>query len=74
MVKNWQGYWVCSEHNEPRHPQEFARAVVSEQPPPWVQPMPTDTFTYVCDLASQSSVADQAAADCATADKDLVGA
>ncbi len=74
LVKNWQGYWVCPEHNEPRHPQEFVRAPETEKPPPWTQPMPADTLVYVCDLAAQSSVANQAAADCATADQDIVGA
>lgn len=44
MKKNWQGYWVCPEHWEPRQPQDFVRAVPDQQTPPWVQPMPADRF------------------------------
>jgi hypothetical protein len=44
MKKHWQGYWVCPEHWEPRHPQDFVRGVPDPQTPPWAQPMPTDIF------------------------------
>jgi hypothetical protein len=40
MVKNWQGLYRCPEHNEPRHPQDFVRAVPDVQTPPWTQPLP----------------------------------
>lgn len=53
MVKNWQGYWVCPEHNEPRHPQDFVRAVPDVQAPPWVQPIGELFVFYIaCGLAT----------------------
>lgn len=45
-VRNWQGYYVCPEHNEPRQPQDFVRGVPDNQTAPWVQPMPTTVYTY----------------------------
>ena len=44
MRRQWQGYWVCKEEWEPRHPQDFVRAVSDEQSPPWTQPPPGDVF------------------------------
>lgn len=44
LVRHWQGYYLCPEHNEPRQPQDFARAVPDNQTPPWVQPMPANVF------------------------------
>jgi len=35
LVKTWNGLWVCPEHWEPRHPQDFVRAV-KENPTPFV--------------------------------------
>lgn len=46
LVRNWQGYRVCPEHNEPRQPQDFVRAVPDVQAPPWAQPMPATTYQY----------------------------
>jgi hypothetical protein len=46
MEKNWQGYWVCPRHNEPRQPQDFARGIPDNQTAPWVQPFPTVQYTY----------------------------
>lgn len=44
LIRHWQGYYVCKDHWESRQPQDFVRAVPDQQTPPWVQPMPTDTF------------------------------
>src|ERR1035437_334721 len=45
LVKNWQGYYVCPEHNEPRHPQDFVRGAVDHMAVPWSRPeATTDTF------------------------------
>lgn len=38
MRKQWQGYWVCPEHWEPRHPQDFVRGVPDNPAVPWAQP------------------------------------
>lgn len=40
LVRNWQGYYVCPEHNEPRQPQDFVRGVPDTQTPPWTQARP----------------------------------
>ena len=46
MERNWQGFYVCPEHNEPRQPQDFARGVPDNQAAPWVQPAPAVVYTY----------------------------
>ena len=46
LEKNWQGFYVCPEHNEPRQAQDFARAVPDNQIPPWVQSKMAATYTY----------------------------
>jgi len=43
MVKNWQGMYRCPEHNEPRQPQDFVRAVPDIMSVPWSQPPPSDS-------------------------------
>lgn len=45
-VRNWQGYYVHPEHNEPRQPQDFVRGVPDNQFPPWVQPWPAVVYDY----------------------------
>lgn len=67
MVRNWQGMYRCPEHNEPRHPQEFVRAVPDVQTPPYVQPE-CDSFIGVCFPNDQSAYSDTAVADCAISD------
>lgn len=44
LVRHWQGYYVCPEHNEPRHPQDFVRGTSDKQTPPWTQPQPAPVF------------------------------
>ena len=68
VVKNWQGMWRCPQHNEPRHPQEYVRAVPDIQTPPWTQPDPADVFAPFCEPFGISAVADYAVADCAICD------
>lgn len=46
MEKNWQGYYVCPEHNEPRQTQDFVRGIPDHQTVPWAQPMPATVYTY----------------------------
>lgn len=46
LVKNWQGFYVHPQHNEPRQMQDFVRAVPDNQIPPWVQPWPGVVYTY----------------------------
>lgn len=68
LVKNWQGMMRCPEHNEPRHPQEYVRAVPDIQTPPWTQPMPAPEFIAVCYPNGVTAIADYAVADCAICD------
>lgn len=44
LKRHWQGYYVCEQHWEPRHPQDFVRGVQENITPPWTQPMPQDIF------------------------------
>jgi hypothetical protein len=46
MERNWQGYWVHPEHNEPRQTQDFVRGVPDNQTAPWVQPWPAVVYEY----------------------------
>lgn len=55
MVKNWQGLYRCPEHNEPRHPQDFVRAVPDNVAPAWIQPQ-NDTNLQICTFNGQSAI------------------
>lgn len=44
MQKQWQGFWVCPGHWEPRQPQDFVRGVPDDVSVPYVQP---DEWIYV---------------------------
>lgn len=68
MRKHWQGYLVCPEHWEPRHPQDFVRAVPDYMGVDNAQP-PGDVFVYFCTLTGMSAVADYAVADCMIAEQ-----
>lgn len=67
LQKHWQGYWVCPEHWEPRHPQDFVKAVKDVVTPPWQQPM-EDTFVLVCTWEGRMGLADVGIADCMICD------
>lgn len=55
LVKNWQGYYRCPEHNEPRQPQDFVRGEQDIQTVPWSQP-PTSTFITFCSINDRSAI------------------
>src|SRR5882724_11661448 len=63
MVQNWQGFWRCPDHNEPRQPQDFVRATPDTQTVPWSQP-PTDSDVALCTLNGQSAIPGSALPDC----------
>lgn len=65
LVKNWQGMWRCPEHNEPRQPQDFVRAVPDIQTPPWVQPQNAEVFVSQCTPQGNSAVPGEAQPGCA---------
>ena len=50
MVRNWQGFYVHPEHNEPRQTQDFVRGVPDNQTPPWTQPWPSVVYVYNASL------------------------
>lgn len=66
LKKHWQGFYVCKPCWEPRQPQDFVRAKADIQTPPWVQPMPADTFAARCTPQSVSAVPGEAGPGCAT--------
>lgn len=66
LKKHWQGYYVCPEHWEPRQAQDFVRAVPDTQTPPWVQPMPVDTFVNVCTPETETAIPRRAEPGCVT--------
>lgn len=43
LKRHWKGYYVCPEHWEARHPQDYVGRPPTEQPVPWAQP-PVDIF------------------------------
>lgn len=65
MRKQWQGYYVCHEHWEPRQPQDFVRGVPDQPAAPWVQP---DNVVYVgpaiCDPAGKTAIPAYAVPGC----------
>lgn len=68
MKRQWQGFWVCPEHWEPRQPQDFVRGMPDVQTPPWTQPMPANVFATMCTPNGISAISDQAIPDCAMPD------
>ncbi len=67
LVKHWQGYWVCPEHWEPRHPQDFVKSVNDDQSVPFSQPQPADTFALFCTPQGTTGIAGYGVAGCAIA-------
>jgi hypothetical protein len=63
MVQNWQGQYRCSEHNEPRQPQDFVRGMQDIQTPPYVQ-QERDINIQICTLQGRSSMPGQALPGC----------
>lgn len=51
LVRNWQGLWRCPEHNEPRQPQDFVRAIPDVQGVPFAQPE-NDIEIFICSISA----------------------
>jgi len=64
LRKHWQGQYRCDSCWEPRHPQDFVRAVQSERAPPWTQQDTEGPFVGVCTPNGQSAVPGQGYPDC----------
>lgn len=63
LVLNWQGFWVCPEHNPPRQPQDFVRAVPDNPAAPFIQ-HPGDDFAEFCTANGTSAVPGYAMPGC----------
>jgi hypothetical protein len=72
MRKHWQGYWVCPDHWEERHPQDFVRGVPDEQTVPWAQPPPEDVFIASCTFNGLSSIPGYGTPGCMIPGRDLI--
>ena len=76
LRRQWQGYYVCPEHWEPRQPQDFVRAVPDQPGVPWDQPL---NITYVgpaaalCTVGGRSAIPGQAVAGCSIAGNPIPG-
>ncbi len=44
LRKRWDGFWVCKDDWNVRHPLDFIKSPPPEKPIPWSQPEPTDVF------------------------------
>lgn len=44
LRKRWDGFMVCEQDWEPRHPQDFIRPVKDEQRVPWTRSEPSNNF------------------------------
>jgi hypothetical protein len=64
MRRHWQGYWVCSEHWEERHPQDFIRATQDVQTVPWAQPPGQDIDIAICTINGRSGIPAHALPGC----------
>lgn len=65
LKREWQGLMVCHSCFEPRHPQDFVRAVPDRQGVPWTRPEPENTFVSLCYIDGSSGYAGLAVAGCA---------
>jgi len=68
----WDGFIVCKDDFEQRHPQDFVRARQDKITVPFQRPIPPNVFVpdSVCTIWTMQGVADQGTADCARADLD----
>ena len=72
MKKRWDGLMVCHNDWEPRHPQDFLRAVPDRQAVPWSRPRTEDIFVGpACPYPTSGGLADFGTADCAKADYNI---
>lgn len=65
----WDGYVVCKDDYENRHPQDFIRAKMDRIQVPFTRPRPTDTFAPACN--GTTAIAGIAQAGCMVAGNSL---
>ena len=64
LKREWTGSMVCVPCWEPRHPQDFVRAIPDHQSPPWVRPPPEDSFVRYCSIEGKSAYPSLGIAGC----------
>lgn len=77
----WDGYIVCPEDFETRHPQDFVKAKADKQSVPFSRPEPADTFvnieyqvnTLSCTPLGRVAVVGMAVAGCSVVGKTVNG-
>jgi hypothetical protein len=47
LERNWQGYYVCPNHNEPRHAQDFVTGIPDRVTTSFVQEYPDILITEI---------------------------
>lgn len=69
LRRRWDNLMVCAKDWEPRHPQDFIRAIPDMQAVPWTRPESANVFgAELC--ATVESVCEYAIAECAICDMD----
>ena len=67
----WDGFIVCEDDFEHRHPQDFVKAQTDKISVPFQRPIPLNTFVIlVCTALTSQGFADIGTADCAMVDRD----
>ena len=61
----WDGFVVCEDDYEQRHPQDFIRSRQDKITIPFNRPRPTDLFTETCTLTGRSAFTGLAVSGCA---------
>lgn len=56
LQKRWDGFYVCKDDMETRHPQDLIRGKKERPAPKWTRPEPDDQFRTVNYVASTVGV------------------
>ena len=65
--QRWDGFIVCPDDYESRHPQDFVRARNDKISVPFVRPIPPEVFTdvpYICTVDGRTGVVGWAVVGC----------
>ncbi len=66
----WDGFIVCQDDYEIRHPQDFVKAQTDKISVPYTRPIPTYVFTdveYICTIDDRTAIAGIAMPGCVIA-------
>jgi len=65
--KRWDGFVVCPDDWEIRHPQDFIKPTIDKIVVPFTRPRQEDVFVDVCTLPGRTGIAGYAVAGCSIA-------